>query len=98
MRVHDLNEMIETMAIMHSKKLPKGRGVAALTNSGGENSVIVDLAEDIGVSFPAFSPDSAAIIRKELYDYISVSNPLDITGPGGLTDVHVLQAALDGMG
>lgn len=97
-RVHDLNEMIETMAIMHSKKLPKGRGVAALTNSGGENSVIVDLAEDIGVSFPPFSPDSAAIIRKELYDYISVSNPLDITGPGGLTDVNVLQAALDGMG
>ena len=97
-RVHDLNEMIETMAIMHSKKLPKGHGVAALTNSGGENSVIVDLAEDIGVSFPQFSPDSAAIIRKELYDYISVSNPLDITGPGGLTDIHVLQAALDGMG
>jgi acetyltransferase len=60
--------------------------------------VIVDLAEDIDVSFPQFSPDSAAIIRKELYDYISVSNPLDITGPGGLTDVNVLQAALDGMG
>jgi acetyltransferase len=97
-RVHDLNEMIETMAIMHSKKMPKGRGVAALTNSGGENSVIVDLAEDIGVSFPAFSPESAGLIRKELYDYISVSNPLDITGPGGLTDVNVLQAALDGMG
>jgi acyl-CoA synthetase (NDP forming) len=97
-RVHDLNEMIETMAIMHSRKLPKGRGVAALTNSGGENAVIVDLAEDIGVSFPQFSPESAHIIRAELYDYIAVSNPLDITGPGGYTDQNVHAAALDGMG
>jgi acetyltransferase len=38
------------------------------------------------------------LIRKELYDYIAVSNPLDITGPGGLTDIHVHQAALDGLG
>ncbi|MBI5880186.1 MAG: acetate--CoA ligase family protein [Chloroflexi bacterium] len=97
-RVYDFNEMIETMAIMHSKKLPKGRGVGALTNSGGENSVLVDLAEEIGVSFPPFSPDSAAIIREELYDYIAVSNPLDITGPGGTADMNVHEAALDGMG
>jgi acetate---CoA ligase (ADP-forming) len=97
-RVYDLNEMLETMAIMHSKKLPKGRGVGAITNSGGENSLIVDLAEDIGIEFPPVSPESAAIIRQELYDYISVSNPLDITGPGGLTDQHVHQAALAGMG
>ena len=97
-RVHTLNEMIETMTIMHSRKMPKGRGVAALTNSGGENSVIVDLAEDIGVSFPQFSAESAQLIRAELYDYISVTNPLDITGPGGLTDQNVHAAALDGMG
>jgi acetyltransferase len=97
-RVHNLNEMIETMAIMHSRKMPKGRGVAALTNSGGENAVIVDLAEDIGVAFPQFSEESANIVRAELYDYIAVSNPLDITGPGGLTDQNVHAAALDGMG
>src|SRR5213078_2571558 len=69
-----------------------------VTNSGGENSVIVDLADDIGVSFPAFSAESALTIRQALYDYIAVSNPLDITGPGGLTDLHVHAAALDGMG
>ncbi|MBI1801893.1 MAG: CoA-binding protein, partial [Chloroflexi bacterium] len=97
-RVYSLNEMIETMAIMHSRKLPKGRGVAALTNSGGENAVIADLAEDIGVSFPSFGPESAQIIRKVLYDYIAVSNPLDITGPGGVTDQHIHVAALDAMG
>lgn len=98
LRVNDLNELIETMAIMHSRKLPKGRGVGAITNSGGENSVIVDLAEAIGVEFPQFWPESAAIVRKELYDYIAASNPLDITGPGGFTDQNVHEAALDGMG
>ncbi len=97
-RVYDLNEMIETLAIMHSRKLPKGRGVAALTTSGGENALLVDLAADIGVSFPPFTPDAAAIARQKLYDYVSVTNPLDITGPSGPDDQHVHAAALDTMG
>jgi acetyltransferase len=97
-RVYTLNEMLETLAIMHTKKLPRGRGVGAITNSGGENSLIVDLAADIGVDFPPLCDESATLVRQELYDYISVSNPLDITGPGGLTDLHIHQAALEALG
>jgi acetyltransferase len=97
-RVYDLNEMLETLALMHSPKLPKGYNIAAITNSGGENSVIVDLAADVGLNFPQFTSEAAAIARKELYDYIQVTNPLDVTGPGGFTDQNVHQAGLDTMG
>ena len=97
-RVSSTNEMLETMAIMHARKLPTGRGVAAVTNSGGANAVIADIAEDVGVEFPPFSEASYPTIRKVLYDYITVSNPLDITGPGGVTDQHIHVAALDAMG
>ncbi len=97
-RVETLNEMLETMAILHSRKMPRGRGVAALTNSGGANAILADLADDLGVQLPAFSEAAHQKIRAVLYDYITVSNPLDITGPGGVTDQHVHKAALDAMG
>lgn len=96
-RVYDLNEFTETMAIMHSQKLPKGRGVAALTTSGGENALLLDLAQDIGVSFPPLAPDAAATVRKQLYDYAAVTNPLDLNGSGGYSDQHVHAAALDAL-
>ena len=97
-RVYDLNEFAETMAIMHSQKLPQGRGVAAVTTSGGENALLMDLAQDSGVSFPPLAPDAAAMVRKQLYDYAAVTNPLDLTGSGGYTDQHVHAAALDALG
>ena len=97
-RVSSINEMLETVAALHARKLPKGQGVAAVTNSGGGNAVIADLAEELGLEFPPFAESSYPIIRKVLYDYITVTNPLDITGPGGVTDQHIHAAALDAMG
>jgi acetyltransferase len=98
LRVNDLNEMLETMVMLHSRKLPRGRGVAVLTASGGANAVLTDLAEDIGVELPQFVGEGWQKVRSALYDYITVSNPLDITGPGGVTDQHVHQAAVEAMG
>ncbi len=97
-RVNSLNEMIETLAILHSRKLPKGNGIAAVTNSGGANAILADHAAEFGLNFPQFSEASYNIIRPVLYDYITVSNPLDITGPGGLADQHIHKAALDAIG
>ena len=97
-RVSSINEMLETVAALHARKLPKGQGVAAVTNSGGGNAVIADLAEELGLEFPPFAESSYPIIRNVLYDYITVTNPLDITGPGGVTDQHIHAAALDAMG
>ena len=41
---------------------------------------------------------SQEILRASLYDYISITNPLDITGPGVTADPHVHRAALEAMG
>lgn len=97
-RVNSLNQMIETLAVMHSRKLPKRGGIAAVTNSGGANAILADYADEFGLNFPPFTEASYNIIRPVLYDYITVSNPLDITGPGGLADQHIHKAALDAMG
>jgi acetate---CoA ligase (ADP-forming) len=96
-RVNSLEEMVETTAILHSRKLPRGRGVGALTVSGGANGAMLDLAEDVGLHFPPFAPESQRIIREKLYDYVATTNPLDITGPG-IQDQAIHTAALDALG
>jgi len=97
-RVNSLEEMTEAVAVLHSKKMPKGRGVGALTVSGGANGEMLDLAADAGLDFPAFVPESQKIIRDVLYDYVATTNPLDITGPGITGDSPVHAAALDALG
>ncbi|MDP9374609.1 MAG: CoA-binding protein, partial [Chloroflexota bacterium] len=97
-RVNSLEEMTETVAILHSRKLPHGRGIGALTVSGGANGALLDLAADVGLTFPPFAPESRRIIREALYDYVATTNPLDITGPGVQGDSPVHAAALDALG
>ncbi|MFN8514826.1 MAG: acetate--CoA ligase family protein [Chloroflexia bacterium] len=98
-RVNSLEEMTEAVAVLHSKKMPTGRGVGALTVSGGANGEMLDLAADAGsLRFPAFVPESQKIIRDVLYDYVATTNLLDITGPGITGDSPVHAAALDALG
>ena len=97
-RVNSLEEMVETVVALHSKKMPRGRGIGALTVSGGANGQLLDLAEDLGLDFPPFVPESRQIIREVLYDYVATTNPLDITGPGITGDSPVHAAALDALG
>ncbi len=97
-RVRSLEELVETTAIMHARTLPRGRGIGALTVSGGANGVLLDLAADVGLAFPPFAPETEAIIREALYDYVATTNPLDITGPGMVGDSPIHRAALDALG
>ncbi len=96
-RVNSLDELTETVAILHSRALPRGRGVGALTLSGGANGALLDLAADVGLDFPPFAPESERIIREVLYDYVATTNPLDITGPG-IQDGAIHAAALEALG
>ncbi|HEX5501272.1 MAG TPA: acetate--CoA ligase family protein [Thermomicrobiales bacterium] len=97
-RVNSLEELVETVAILHARRLPRGRGVGALTVSGGANGALLDLAADLGLEFPPFAPASRRVIREALYDYVATTNPLDITGPGIYADTPIHVAALDALG
>ncbi|HET8628022.1 MAG TPA: acetate--CoA ligase family protein [Thermomicrobiales bacterium] len=82
-RVFSLEEMIETLAIFHSRKLPNGRGVSMGVSSGGTAGLIADMADGVGVDFPALSPETARRIEAVIPPYGTVGNPLDWTGQAG---------------
>jgi acetate---CoA ligase (ADP-forming) len=84
LRVEDLDEMLETanaFACMGTT-LPRGPRVGMLTVSGGEISLIGDLAEGLPLEFPPWSSTARAAFAAALPDYAAISNPLDAWGSG----------------
>ena len=96
LRVHSLDEMTETLCIMHARHLPTGRGFGAITFSGGAVGVMADLAADYGLHFPPIHEAGAQQIREVLYEYGTINNPIDLTGQA-VYDPPVQRAAFEAM-
>src|SRR5690606_29944071 len=62
-RVYTLDEMTETLAILHSKKLPKSNGVGTIFVSGGAGGLISDLSQDLGINLPSLAPETAERLK-----------------------------------
>jgi acetyltransferase len=97
LRVYSLDEMMETLCIMHARHLPSGNGFGAITFSGGAVGVMADLAAEYGLHFPPIHAAGAQQIHDVLYEYGTVNNPLDLTGQA-VYDPPVQRAAFEAMG
>lgn len=79
--VEDLEQMIETLGLLSgTRRIPDRPGVALVNTSGGENALILDLAQSVGVQLPVPSEQTVAALRSTLPDFAPVGNPLDVTG------------------
>jgi acetate---CoA ligase (ADP-forming) len=89
-QVHSLDELIET-ALLASfiRSMPGSGQLGGLSLSGGEIALVLDAAEDIGVTF---APLGAATdtVKRLLPPSAHLSNPLDLTW-AGLYDPTVAQ-------
>jgi len=79
-RVHSLDEMMDTFELFESGMRSHNSKMAAILDSGGMRSMLVDLAEHIDVEFAELSPKSIARLDEILDPGIKVENPLDAFG------------------
>jgi acetate---CoA ligase (ADP-forming) len=89
-QVHSLDELIETALLASAiKSTPRGVQLGGLSLSGGEIALVLDAAEDLGVTF---APLGAAkeVVEQLLPPSAHLSNPLDLTW-AGLYDPTVAQ-------
>lgn len=78
--VESLEELLETVIAMQSRRRPKGRGVAVLTASGGQIELVDDNIEGTGLLLPAFSPKTRETLEGLLAPFLAPHNPLDWWG------------------
>ena len=89
-RVEDLDQLLETAeALVRCRcRWPKGNRMGVITVSGGEISLIGDLAEGLSISFPSLSQGAEEELRRRLPDFTAIGNPLDGWGSGDLVETY----------
>ncbi len=68
--------------------MAEGRQDRGDTVSGGEISLIGDLADGLSISFPPLSEDAEKELRRRLPPFTSIGNPLDGWGSGDLGETY----------
>lgn len=76
-RVTGLPALLETLKLLHCQGPLTGNNIASISCSGGEASLIADMAIGTGLSFPALTPAQEQTLRAALGPMVALSNPLD---------------------
>jgi acetate---CoA ligase (ADP-forming) len=77
-RTERLEEMFDVAALLANQPVPRGRGVAILTNAGGPGILAADACEAHGLTLPPLSEATRAELRSFLPAAASVGNPVDM--------------------
>ncbi len=81
-QVFTLDEMMDTVELFSNIQYVDVDGVSALMESGGERSMFVDHATNIGVTLATLSDDTNARLAEVLEEGVAPDNPLDAFGSG----------------
>ncbi|ABG30312.1 acyl-CoA synthetase, putative [Roseobacter denitrificans OCh 114] len=76
-RVQDLPTFLETLKLLHCHGVLPGSRLASISCSGGEASLVADMAAEHAVSFPALNDAQRITLSDVLGPMVSLSNPLD---------------------
>jgi acetyltransferase len=79
--VNDLDDLIDTTALFAGAKLrpeKHERGVGLITISGGDCTLLSDIADQEGVAVPDLSPETQKILIDTLDKPTLLGNPLDV--------------------
>jgi acyl-CoA synthetase (NDP forming) len=80
--VRTLNELADTLELLACPRSPTTDGVALATDSGGERTLIVDLAAEIGLSLAQLTVETTRRLAQTLDPGLAPINPVDAWGSG----------------
>ncbi|WP_223422215.1 acetate--CoA ligase family protein [Tateyamaria pelophila] len=76
-RVAGLPDLLETLKLLHCQGPLRGANIASISCSGGEASLIADMAEGSDLRFPPLTGPQKSTLRAALGPMVALSNPLD---------------------
>ena len=76
-RVHDLAGLLETLKLLHVHGALPGRRIVSASCSGGEASLVADLAQARGLEMPVLPAPAHQRLHAVLGTKVNVANPLD---------------------
>ena len=76
-RVSSLPAFIETLKLLHCAGRLPSKNIASISCSGGEASLIADMAVGMDLEFPPLTQDQRARLADALGPMVALNNPLD---------------------
>ncbi len=76
-RVGSLSAFLETLKLLHVVGPLASPRIASMSCSGGEASLMADMAHGTAITFPPLAKDQTVVLRKVLGPLVTLSNPLD---------------------
>jgi acetate---CoA ligase (ADP-forming) len=75
--VDDFTALVETLEVLARSRRPKGRRIAAISESGGEGALLADQGEAAGLPFEPLPEGVATELQSRFPNYVAPGNPLD---------------------
>jgi len=94
--VDTMDELFDTLAILHRYPAPGTGGVGIVTNSGAIRGLSLDFCETLELPVAELAPGTLARLRDAVPPHIEISNPFDV-GTSGYSDAGVFAAATQAM-
>lgn len=76
-RLSGLPDFLEALKLLHVQGPLPSSNIASISCSGGEASLIADMALQHALNFPPLAPDQETQLRAALGPMVALSNPLD---------------------
>jgi acetate---CoA ligase (ADP-forming) len=75
--VDDFTALVETLEVLGRARRPRGKRMAAISESGGEGALLADQGEAAGIPFEPLPDSVAAELTARFPNYRAPGNPLD---------------------
>ena len=92
LRVTSVEELFDMAMALCNQPVPRGNGVAIVTNAGGPGIMAVDACESLGLRIPQFTDRTVRRLKKALPPVVTVQNPIDLIASA---DAVTYRAALE---
>jgi acetyltransferase len=79
-RARNEEHMLDIVEVLGGCKLPDGRGLGIVTQSGGAGVLMADRAEEMGLVVSELSPQTRAQLAAVIPAFGTTGNPVDVTG------------------
>ena len=94
--VRTVNELADTLELLACPRSPTAEGVAVAADSGGERTLIVDLAADIGLTLASLTAETTQRLADTLDPGLAPINPVDVWGTGHDHE-RIMRSCLDAL-
>jgi len=79
-RVKTIDELFDLLQVFATMPMPKGEGLAIVTNAGGHGVMAADACSDYGLTLASFEKSTIEKLKSYLPEAANVYNPVDVLG------------------